>query len=221
MKKYTVIFTLFLIVFQTAGAQENGQKLSDKRTLNEIEVDIEPLFVPLFFEEFLERVFAETAGFGMKAGYNRILSGHFSVGASFAFITAHVEAESFEAAINSIDTGIHGRYYPWEKFFYLQAGLGLVSFNFDISGTTGVLDDFKKNFDPYIGMSGTFDISFGWRLLLGRHFIINASILSGFYFGDALSTTTLFKLASGGIPALSKKGSPLRFDAAIALGWAF
>jgi hypothetical protein len=32
---------------------------------------------------------------------------------------------------------------------------------------------------------------------------------------------TLFKTASGGIPALTGKGFPLRFDAAISLGWAF
>jgi hypothetical protein len=83
------------------------------------------------------------------------------------------------------------------------------------------LDDFKENFDPYTGVGGTFDIGLGWRWLIGGHFIINASIVSGLYLGDALSATTLPKLASAGIPAVSGKGFPFRLDAAIAFGWAF
>jgi hypothetical protein len=154
--------------------------------------------------------FADTNGFGLKAGYDRMLSGHFSVGAEFAFITANIGAESFDASISSIDTGIHGRFYPWKKFFYLQTGLGIVTFNFELSGSTGALDDFKENFDPYTGVSGIFEIGFGWRLLIGKHFIIDTSLISGLYLGDAFSATTLFKLASGGIPALSEKGFPFR-----------
>jgi hypothetical protein len=192
----------------------------DRNPANEIEVDIGPLFVPLFLSDFMEEIYAETKGFGLKAGYNRMLSGHFAAGAEFAFITARIEEESFNAAIGSIDAGVHGWYYPWKKFFYLRAGFGLAWFSFDIDGSTGALDDFKKNFDPYIGISGTFDVGFGWSLLLGGHFIIDTSIVSGLYIGDALSAATLFKLASGAIPALSERGFPLRFDAAIALGWA-
>lgn len=222
MKKCIVFFVFVITVFQAATARENGQaQVTARKAPNEITVDIGPLFVPLFLSDFLEEIYADTRGFGLKAGYDRMVSGHFSAGAEFAFITAQAEGESFEAAINSIDAGIHGRYYPWGKTFYLQAGFGIVSFNFDIDGTTGALDDFKKNFDPYTGISGTFDISIGWKLLLGGHFIINASILSGLYIGDALSATTLFKAASGGIPALTGEGFSFRFDAAISLGWAF
>lgn len=222
MKKRVVFLALVIAMSQIAAAQEKRQaQVAGRKPLNEITLDIGPLFVPLFLSDFLDEIYAETKGFGLKAGYDRKLSGHFSAGAEFAFITTRAEGESFEAVINSIDAGIHGRYYPWGKTFYLQAGLGLVSFNFDIDGTTGALEDFKKNFDPYTGISGTFDISVGWRLLLGGHFIVNASILSGLYIGDALSAVTLFKAVSGGIPALTGKGFPLRFDAGITLGWAF
>ncbi|MHB9293351.1 hypothetical protein Holit_02472 [Hollandina sp. SP2] len=222
MKKCVVFLALGIAAFQTATAQENGPaRVTGRKPFNEITLDIGPLFVPLFLSDFLDEIYAETKGFGLKAGYDRMVSVHFSAGAEFAFITARAEGESFEAMIKSIDAGIHGRYYPWGKTFYLQAGLGLVSFNFDIDGTTGALEDFKKNFDPYTGISGTLDISVGWRLLIGGHFIVNASILSGIYIGDALSAVTLFKAVSGGIPALTGKGFPLRFDAGITLGWAF
>jgi hypothetical protein len=222
MKKGILLFIATVVMFQTTLAQENGKaRAAGGKPANEIEVDIGPLFVPLFLSDFMDVIYAETKGFGLKAGYNRMLSGRFAVGAEFAFITARVEGESINAAIGSIDAGIHGRYYPWKKFFYLRAGLGLAWFNFDIDGTTGALDDFKKNFDPYAGISGTFDIGLGWRLILGGHFIIDASIASGLYIGDALSAATLLKLASGAIPALSERGFPVRFDAAIALGWAF
>jgi hypothetical protein len=222
MKKCALFFMFVITVFQAAAVPENGQaRVTGRKAPNEITVDIGPLFVPLFLSDFLEEIYAETKGFGLKAGYDRMVSVRFSAGAEFAFITTRAEGESFESVINSIDAGIHGRYNPWGKIFYLQAGFGLVWFNFDIDGTTGALEDFKKNFDPYTGISGTFDISAGWKLLLGGHFIINASILSGLYIGDALSAATLFKAVSGGIPALTGKGFPLRFDAAITLGWAF
>jgi hypothetical protein len=222
MKKYVIVFTLGLSIFQAAGAQGKDRiQAAGRKPLNEIELDIGPLFVPLFISEFMEEIYAETTGFGLKAGYNRVLSDRFSVGAEFGFIVADIEAESFDAKISSIDAGIHGRYYPWGKTFYIKAGVGLASFNFDLSGTTGALEDFKENFEPYTGISGTFDIGLGWRLLLGGHFIIDASALAGLYLGDALSAVTLFKTASGGIPALTGKGFPLRFDAAISLGWAF
>jgi hypothetical protein len=67
----------------------------------------------------MERTFAETAGFGLKAGYERMISDRFSAGVEFAFISARVEAESFDAKIGGIDAGIHGRFYPFKKFFYL------------------------------------------------------------------------------------------------------
>jgi hypothetical protein len=134
---------------------------------------------------------------------------------------ADVTYESFDAAINSIDAGIHGRYYPLRKFFYLQAGFGVVSFNFELSGSSGNLDDFQEDFEPYTGVGGAFDLGFGWRFIIGGHLVIDASILSGFYAGNALSAVTLPKLASGGIPALSGKFFPFRLDAAIAIGWAF
>jgi hypothetical protein len=150
-----------------------------------------------------------------------MLSDYISIGADFSFITARVEAESFEAEINSIDAGVYARYYPWKKVFYLQTGLGIVSSSFGFSTSTAALEDFKRQIDPYTGVSGVFDLGFGWRWIIGRHFIIDASVLSGLYMGKALSTTTLFKLASGGIPALSGGTFPLRFDAAIAFGLAF
>jgi hypothetical protein len=215
-----VIFALVAGIFQTAGARENGQTAGGK-PLNEIKVDIGPLFVPLFTSEFMEVIYAETSGFGLKAVYDRNLSDRFSVGVDFAFITVDIIYESFDAAINSIDASIHGRYYPGKKFFYLQAGLGVVSSHFDITGTTGDLDDFKENFEPYTGISGTFDLGFGWRFILGRHFVIDASVLSGFYVGNAVSAVTLPKLASGAIAAWSGEFFPIRLDAAIALGWAF
>ncbi|MDR3333838.1 MAG: autotransporter outer membrane beta-barrel domain-containing protein [Treponema sp.] len=222
MKKGICIFALMIFMFGAAGGQENKQApLVNKKPLNEIKVDMGPLFVPLFLKDFMEPIYAEASGFGMKAGYERMLLNSISVGAEFSFITASVEAESFEAKISSIDAGIHGRFYPWKKFFYVQGGFGIVLFNFDIEGTTGALEDFKENFDPYTGVTGVFDLGFGWRWLIGGHFIIDASIISGLYIGNALSATTLFKLASGGIPALTESGFPLRFDAAIALGWAF
>jgi hypothetical protein len=221
MRKMILLFVFSALVFQFAAAQENGSAKAVKKPFNEIKVDPAPLLVPSFISEFMERTFADTTGFGLKAGYDRMITEYFSVGAECAYITADVEAESFKAAINSIDTGIHGRLYPFGKYFYLEAGLGLVVFDFELSGTTGALDDFKENFDPYTGVGGTFDLGFGWRLLLGGHFIIDASITSGLYLGNAVSATTLFKLASAGIPAISEKGFPFRLDAAIALGWAF
>jgi hypothetical protein len=169
----------------------------------------------------MERTFADTGGFGCKAGYDRMITNRFQAGIEFAFITANTKAESFEAAINSIDAGFHGRFYPWMNFFYLQAGFGIVSFSFELSGSTGALDDFKENFDPYTGVGGTFDIGFGFRWLIIGHFVIDASITSGLYLGNAISATTLPKLASAGIPAISGNGFPFRLDAAIAFGWAF
>jgi hypothetical protein len=220
MKKSIVIFVLAAVMFQPAGARENGQASGGKPP-NEIKVDLGPLFVPLFISDFMEVIYAETSGFGMKALYDRNLSDRFSVGVDFAFIYADVTYESFDAAIRSIDAGIHGRYYPWKRFFYLQAGFGVVSFNFDISGTTGNLDRFQEDFAPYTGVSGAFDAGFGWRFIIGGHLVIDASVLSGFYLGNALSAVTLPKLASGGLPALSGEFFPFRLDAAIALGWAF
>ncbi|MDR2052025.1 MAG: autotransporter outer membrane beta-barrel domain-containing protein [Treponema sp.] len=221
MKKIALLFVFSALVFQTAAAQEIRITRAPGKPLNEIKVDLTPLFVPAFLSDLMERTFAETAGFGLKAGYERMISDRFSAGAEFAFITADVEAESFEASINSVDADIHGRFYPWMNFFYLQAGFGIVSFNFDIDGSTGALDQFKENFDSYTGVGGIFDIGFGFRWLIGGHFIIDASIASGVYLGNAVSATTLPKLASAGIPAVSKNGFPFRLDAAIAFGWAF
>jgi hypothetical protein len=215
-----VLFVLVAGIFQTVGARENRPAAGGK-PLNEIKVDIGPLFVPLFTSDFMEVIYAETSGFGLKAVYDRNLSDRFSVGIDFAFITIKVTYESFDAAINSIDASIHGRYYPWKNFFYLQAGLGMVSSDFDITGTTGDLDDFKENFEPYTGISGTFDMGFGWRFIVGRHFVIDTSVLSGFYIGNAVSAVTLPKLASGALSTWSGEFIPIRFDVAIALGWAF
>jgi hypothetical protein len=220
MKKIIVIFVLAAVMFQPAGARENGQ-IAGGKPLNEIKADIGPLFVPLFISEFMAVIYAETSGFGMKAGYDRNLSDRFSAGVDFAFITADVTYESFDAAIRGLEAGIHGRYYPWRKIFYLQAGLGVVSSNLDITGTTGPLDDFKEKFEPYTGVSGTFDMGFGWRFILGGHLVIDASVLAGFSLGNVVSVVTLPKLASGAISAWSWESLPLRLDAAIALGWAF
>jgi hypothetical protein len=221
MKKSVFIFVLTIFIFGTAGAQENElTPRVNKKPLNEIKVDIGPLFVPLFVDEFVERIYAESTGFGMKAGYERMLLDSVSIGLEFAFITASVESESFNAEMSSIDAGIHARYYPWKNVFYVQGGFGIASFNFDIEGATGAVD-FQELFDPFVGVTGIFELGFGWRWLIGGHFIIDASIISGLYMGSAASATTLFKLASGGIPALNGNHSPLRFDAAIALGWAF
>ncbi|MDR0377132.1 MAG: autotransporter outer membrane beta-barrel domain-containing protein, partial [Spirochaetaceae bacterium] len=134
----------------------------------------------------MERTFAETAGFGLKAGYERMISDRYSAGAEFAFISSRVKAESFNVKISSIDAGIHGRFYPFRKFFYLQAGFGIVSFNIDIDGSTGALDQFKENFDPYTGVGGSFDAGIGYRLLIGGRFIIDASITSGLYLGNTI-----------------------------------
>lgn len=221
MKRTGLLFMFSVLVFQIAMAQESTIVKNTGRPINEIKVDLEPLLVPPFISELMERTFADTDGFGLKAGYDRMITERFSAGVEFAFITANAKAESFEAVINSIDTGIHGRFYPWMKSFYLQAGLGLVVFDFELSGSTGALDQFKENFDPYTGVGGTLDIGFGWRWLIGGHFIIDASITSGLYLGKAVSATTLPKLASAGIPAVSKNGFPFRLDAAIAFGWAF
>jgi hypothetical protein len=73
---------------------------------------------------------------------------------------------------------------------------GLAAFDFELSGSTGALDDFKENFDPYTGVGGTFDIGFGFRWLIGRRFVIDASITSGLYLGSAISVTTLPRMAS-------------------------
>jgi hypothetical protein len=223
MKKFILLCILTVLIISTAAAQEYRRPETFKtRPLNEVKTDIGPLFVPLFLSDFMGEVFAETTGFGVKTAYDRMLSEYFSLGGEFAFITAKIKAESFTASINSIDAGIRGRFYPWKKFFYLQAMIGLVTLDFELSGTTGALEDFKEYFDPYTGIGGVFDIGLGWRWLLGRHFIIDTSIISGFYIGNTLSATSLFKLASGGIPALSGNAFPLRrLDAAIALGVAF
>jgi hypothetical protein len=221
MKRIGLLFLFSAFVFQIAAARESGIAKAAGKPLNEIKVDMGPLFVSPFISELMERTFADTSGFGCKAGYDRMITDRFSAGVEFAFITVSTKAESFEAAINSIDAGIHGRFYPFRKFFYLEAGLGLVVFDFELSGSTGALDDFKENFDPYTGVGGTFDIGFGFRWLIGGHFIIDASIMSGLYLGNTISATTLFKLASGGIPAVSGNGFPFRLDAAIAFGWAF
>jgi hypothetical protein len=221
MKRIGLLFVFSVLALHLAAAREDGIPKAAGKPLNEVKIDFEPFLVPSFLSELMERTFAETGGFGLKAGYERILTDRFSAGAEFAFVTADVSAESFEAVINSVDAGVHGRFYPFRNFFYLQAGLGLVTFNFDLSGSTGSLDQFKENFDPYTGVGGTFDIGFGSRWLIGGHFIIDASITSGLYLGNTISATTLFKLASGGIPAISGNGFPFRFDAAIAFGWAF
>jgi hypothetical protein len=221
MRKIVLLFVVSSLIFQFAAAQENGFTKAVQKPLNEIKADPEPFFVPAFISEFMERTFADTTGFGFKAGYDRMITEYFSAGIEFAFITTGIKAESFEAAINSIDAGIHGRFYPWRKFFYLQAGFGLVTFDFELSGSTSALDDFKEKFGLYTGVGGTFDIGMGLRWLIGGHFIIDASITSGLYLGDAVSATTLFKLASAAVPAASEKGFPFRLDAAIALGWAF
>jgi hypothetical protein len=222
MKKGICVFVLTIFMFAATQAQENEQvSFVNKKPSNEIKVDIGPLFVPLFLKDFMEPIYAEASGFGMKAGYERMLFDSISVGAEFSFITASVEAESFNAEISSIDVDVHGRFYPWKKVFYIQSGFGIVSFNFDIEGTTGALEDFKENLDPYTGVAGVFDLGFGWRWLIGEHFVMDASIISGLYMGKTVSATTLFKLASGGIPALSGNDFLLRFDTAIAFGWAF
>jgi hypothetical protein len=221
MKKPGLLLVFSVLAFQIAAAQESGISKAAGKPLNEIKVDIGPLFVAPFISELMERTFADTGGFGLKAGYERMITDRFSAGVEFAFITIGTEAESFEANINSIDAGLHGRFYPWMNFFYLQAGFGFVVFDFELSGSTGALDDFKENFDPYTGVGGTFDIGFGFRWLIGGHFIIDASITSGLYLGNAISATTLPKLASAGIPAVSENGFPFRLDAALAFGWAF
>ncbi|MDR0718480.1 MAG: autotransporter outer membrane beta-barrel domain-containing protein [Treponema sp.] len=221
MKKIGLLFVFSALVFQITAAQESIFAKTAGKPPNEIKVDLTPLFLPPFISELMERTFAETAGFGLKAGYDRMITDRFSAGVEFAFITVNIKAESFKAAINSVDAGIHGRFYPWINFFYLQAGFGIVSFNFDIDGSTGALDQFKENFDPYTGVGGTFDIGFGFRWLIGRHFIVDASIISGLYLGNTISAVTLPKLASAGIPAASDNGFPFRLDAAIAFGWAF
>lgn len=209
------------LVFQIASAQESGIAKNAGKPLNEIKVDVGPLFVPPFISELMERTIADTGGFGYKAAYERMITDRFSAGVEFAFITANTKAESFDAAINSIDAGFHGRFYPQMNFFYLQAGFGLVVFDFELSGSTGALDDFKENFGPYTGAGGTFDIGFGLRWLIGKRFVIDASIMTGLYLGSAISVTTLPRLASAGIPAVSVKGFPFRLDPAIAFGWAF
>jgi hypothetical protein len=221
MKRIGLLFMFSALVFQLAAAQESGIAKTAGKPLNEVKISFEPLLVPSFLSELMERTFAETGGFGLKAGYERMLTDRFSVGAEFAFVTADVSAESFEAAINSVDAGVHGRFYPFRNFFYLQAGFGLVTFNFDLSGSIGALDQFKENFDPYTGVGGTFDIGFGFRWLIGGHFIIDASTAAGLYLGNAISAVTLPKLASAGIPAISGNGFPFRFDASMAFGWAF
>jgi hypothetical protein len=221
MKKLSMLVVFSALVFQIAAAQESGIANSAGKPLNEIKVDMGPLFVPPFISELMERTFADTGGFGVKAGYERMITDRFSEGVEFAFITANTNAESFDAAINSIDAGLHGRFYPWMNFFYLQAGFGLVVFDFELSGSTGALDDFKENFGPYTGVGGTFDIGFGFRWLIGGHFVVDASITTGLYLGSTISVTTLPKLASAGIPAVSDKGFPFRLDTGIAFGWAF
>jgi hypothetical protein len=221
MKKLVLVCVLQALVFQFAAAQANGLSAAAQKPRNEIKVDPAPLLVPAFISEFMERTFADTSGSGFKAAYERMITEYVSAGVECAYITADVEAESFEAAIHSIDAGIHGRFYPSGKVFYLEAGVGLVMFDFELSGSISALDNFKEDFDPYTGVGGTFDIGFGWRWLLGGHFIVDASITSGVYLGNAVSATTLFKLASAGMPALSGKAFPFRLDAAIALGWAF
>jgi hypothetical protein len=222
MKKNSIAFILMIFIFGAVQAQENeAPPLINKKPLNEIKVDIGPLFVPLFLKDFMEPIYAEASGFGFKAGYERMLLDSISVGAEFSFITASVEHESFSAEINSIDAGIHGRFYPWKKFFYIQSGFGIVSFTLDIEGSTAALDEIREESDFYTGVTGVFDLGFGWRWIIGGHFIIDASMIAGSYLGKAVSTTTLFKLAGSGIPALTGSGFPLRFDAAVALGWAF
>jgi hypothetical protein len=221
MRKTVLLFVFFILLTQITAAEENGTAKTAGKPLNEIKVDISPLLVPPFISELMERTFADTTGFGFKAGYDRMIADRFSIGGEAAFVTINTKAESFEAAINSVDAGIHGRFYPWMNFFYLQAGLGFVVFNFELSGSTGALDEFKENFDPYTGAGGTFDIGLGFRRLIGGHFVIDASIRSGLYLGNAISATTLPKLASAAIPAVSGNGFPFRIDAAIAFGWAF
>jgi hypothetical protein len=215
VKKYIVFLFLLIPVIPAAAA--------DGRPLNEVKVDIGPFFVPLFFEDFMDKIYAETSGFGFKLGYDRMLSERFSVGAEFAFVTTKIKDidDRYEAKFSGIDTGIHCRFYPWKKRFYLEGGFGLVSFDFELTGNGG-LDDFLDYLGPYNGAAGTLDFGLGWRLILGRHFIIDLSLMYGFYLGNSFSATTLFKLAGGAMAAfLDDRNYTHRFDAALALGWAF
>jgi hypothetical protein len=53
MKKYSVIFALAARMFQTAAAQESGIAKTTGKPLNEIKLDLTPLFVPSFFSELV------------------------------------------------------------------------------------------------------------------------------------------------------------------------
>jgi hypothetical protein len=221
MKKDIIVLMIFIFVGVVHAQENEAPPLINKGPANEIKVDIGPLFMPLFLKDFLKPIYAEAAGFGMKAGYERMLFDSVSLGAEFSFIAASVEAETFQANASSIDAGIHLRFYPWKKFFYIQGGFGIVSFAFDLESYLFDLDDFRDKIDPYVGVAGVFDLGIGWRWIIKGHFIIDATIIAGLYMGKAISTATLFKAASGGIPTLTGHDFPLRFDAGIALGWAF
>jgi hypothetical protein len=194
---------------------------------NGAKIDFLPLLgVPGFLGSLMDKVYVESSGFALKFSYERFIIRKISVGADFSFVTASASDYDgrYKIDVFSTDTVLFCRYYPWENPFFVYSGLGLCSFNFKVSGnSSGLIADWKDDIEPLNGISGVFDLGLGGRFLLGRHLIIEPSIMYGFYLGDAPSATTLLKTAGGMIPVFSDKSSGFkyRFDVSLLLGWAF
>jgi hypothetical protein len=220
MKKCTILLYILILFFHSNLSAE------DTYAKNEIKIDFSPWLVSGFFESMMDKIYAETTGFGLKLSYERMISGNFSVGGSFSFatITTRDVDDRYIVKIFSSDSEVHSRYYPWANAFFLYTGFGLVSFDLNASGnSTGIVEDLVDTFEPYNGISGIFDLGLGWRFRIKKHFIIEPLIMYGFYLGDVFSATTLTKAAGGMVPAFlsDRDNFKYRFDIALAIGWAF
>jgi hypothetical protein len=176
-KKTLTVFVLLLFVAGAAFADSNDENISPKNTVTG---DVGPTAYLLIFSGLINS--SATGAFGIAAQYERQITEKASVTGRLEYGIMGIYGLDLNRVMMSfISLEGHGRFYPWERLFFLDGTFGYANASTEYNTTNGRVNPLTH----FLKFGG----KLGWRIDFGKPggFVLEPAI--GYYNAVAVGAT--------------------------------